>query len=253
MLNIKTINTLLILLIIIYLINYLSNNKIINLINKLKNKIENFTISIPFSRQKDFPYINNYNYNMDNFDDNTYYLYNFIDSLIKPNNYYYNLAYNNINMIKADDRLTMKILDYLNIILNSNQFIFNNIKLLNDIYYYESEYGKNIELFKIISETYFKNKYLGKLIFSIELFINNNNLNINIINIKLIGNYSSNKNNNKNKNDNINFVNDKNTFINDDLFDKIFIKTNNSNNNNNNDTDASLIPSIIDISESSQE
>ena len=88
------INTILILLIIIYLINYLTNGNIINTFSNYsslcKNKIENFmdlsfsnTPKIPFTSQLDFPYMNNDS--NDIFDSDTYNLYNFINSLIKPN------------------------------------------------------------------------------------------------------------------------------------------------------------------------
>ena len=188
------INTLLILIIIIYLINYLTNGSIVNAINNYsqlcKNKIENFmgltyinkkgvysnSPDIPFINQTDFPYM--IGDTIDNFKDETYHLHNFINMLIKPNINIYELTLLNSKRILANKEFQNEIINYLIKIFNSGYFIFSDIKLLNNLYYYKNPKGKDIEIFKFSANVSLNNEYnnksLGNLIFAVELFIHEN-------------------------------------------------------------------------------
>jgi hypothetical protein len=289
------INTIIILLVIIFIINYLTDGKILKLFNDYRsvceNTIENFNGNtyqnekenfpnihkMPFTGQLDFPYMNN-NTN-DVFDSDTYNLYNFINTLITPNINQYELTTSNTKRILGNKDFHDKIIDYIYTITNSGYFIFDNIKLLNKIFYYINPRGKDIELFKFNSNVYlnngFKKRFIGNFIFSLELFIHEDkysNFNkyctprisqssqnefIAIINIKLLGNITK-KNNINKHNTNINKAIDINNKMNDsfnnyfvkrDIYDDLFIKPADSSNIIN-DTENSLIPSIINISQS---
>lgn len=266
------LNILLFLILTLYLIDYLTHKQlskiIIKLINRFyalyKTKIEKFTDllqdgkirsttgNIPFITQPDFPYMNNYT--MHNFDEKTYYLYNFLDSLITPHANIYELTYSSNNeRILATGDIKNDIIRYLDNIFNTGQFQFYDIKLLNDIYYYTHHMGKNIEMFKFTASVKYKSKYFGSLIFAIELFIkekryfNVNKLLYNfsneslfhcnkqsllILSIKLLGNLSPNKN------------------LSNEIFDNFFIKSEEKYSASINDTENSLIPSIVTISAS---
>ena len=281
------INTLLILIIVIFLINYLTDDKIIGLFNDYsslcKNKIENFigityandksvysnTAIIPFANQLDFPYMNNNN--NDTFDTDTYNLYNFITTLITPNINIYELTASNTKRILGNANFHNEIINYINIVFNSGFFIFSDIKLLNKIFYYKNPRGKDIEMFKFNANVSLNNglkqKFIGNFIFSIELFIHEDkhyhkyneysiysskkNEYIAIINIKLLGKLSKNeKYNNIKLNDNKIKESFNNYFVNRDIYDNLFIKPKPIETPNIINESDSLIPSIINISQS---
>jgi hypothetical protein len=266
------INKIIVLILILYVINYLTNgklNKILtNVTNNCKKNIENFknliydnkifstTPKIPFIEQNDFAYKLNNTNNL--FTDETYLLYNFMNSLIKGNLPIFELTNSNTTRLLADQSFTDDIISYINKILNTDKFIFSDINLLNNIYYYKNPGGKYVEIFKFSTNITLNNKLIGNFIFAIELFINENkyqnNLNnltkyqysngltfnciknevINILSIKLLGKSNINE-------EVINYKNE--------IFDDLFIKPGIS----NNDTENSLIPSMINISYSYDE
>ena len=147
-----------------------------------------------------------------------------------------------------------KILHFLNNILNTGNFIFSNIELLNHIYYYKVKDGKSIEMFKFSANVIFKKEYkkkiLGDIIFSIDLFVNDSikdttrlktirklytseidDMDIKINTIKILG-----------KN------------INESYYDDLFIKSNNENSTDEyNISENSLIPSIVNITQTISE
>jgi len=239
---------------------------------------------IPFANQLDFPYMNNNN-NNDIFNLDTYNLYNFINTLITPNINIYELTSSNTDRILGDKNFHDKIINYIYTIFNSSYFIFSDIILLNKIYYYKNPRGKDIEIFKFNAIVYLNNglnkRKIGNFIFSLELFIHEdknyhkyNNFNkysiystkneyIAIINVKLLGNLLK-KNNNfceqkkkniKNVIDINNKMNDSfnNYFVNRNKYNDLFIKPTNKIPDIINDTENSLIPSIINISQSYDE
>jgi hypothetical protein len=251
------INTILILILLLLFLNYLTNNKLLLIfkkyLNYYKSNIETFignsknlpyfnTPNIPYQNQKDFPYFIN---------DDIKQLYFFINSFIKPNTNIYELTSSNTKRNNADNNLINDLINFLIITFNCNGFTFYNIKLLDKIYYYNNPRGAEIEPFNFSSDVYYNGKKIDNFNFYIELFLRkdyNYNKNIFIISlIKLIKN--SNRNNKINSNKikaNKEHLKNNTEMIN--TFNDIFIK--NNNNNNENDSDDSLIPSNIELSNS---
>ena len=254
------LNQILILVILLIIINFITDGKLLQIIkmylNNLKNNIEPFmgftytdkrgvyknTPDIPNLGQLDYPYHNyNYDTNMNN-------LYFFLSNLISSNINIYELTSSNSNKIPADYSFEKEILNYLNIMLNNNNYLFKNIKLIDKIYYYINPRGKEIESFTFVSDVYLKNnKLINKLYFYIELFVKNdvlfNNEIFVILNIRLIDNNSKIISKQKVKKINKNM----NTTVND-----LFI-INNNKIKNGYDSDNSLIPSNINISDNATE
>lgn len=146
-----------------------------------------------------------------------------------------NLNKNNKNKIQANNDFINKLLSSLKII-NSNKFQFINPKINQNIYYYEYPNGKLIKPF--VLNTIVNNKNINIEIVS---FLYNNNtiaiLDIKLVNFKLKPQYKfKNKNKNKKKEKEIE---------NEDIFIKPTVTFDN---NDKNDTDASLIPSVIEFS-----
>ena len=271
------IYTLIILTIIIFIINYLTEGK---LLNNCKSICEKFigndnAKTLPFTGQLDFPYMN-YNTN-DIFDTDTYNLYNFINSLIAPNINQYELTPSQPQKIMADKKMYSVIVNYIKTSTNSGYFIFDEIKILDNIFYYNNPRGKEIEMCKFSANVSLNNglrkRFIGNLVFMLDLFIHediykkydtytNSSLENNfiaIINIKLLGNISKASNDIPNKKKAINIkkakdinkkMNDSfnNYFVNRDVYDNLFIKP--AEPNIINDTENSLIPSAIDFSQS---
>jgi len=209
-----------------------------------KERVFNNVPNIKYSHQKDYPYISTTM--NDNIMDG---LYNYISNLRTVNINNYELNNSNSKRIPADYKLENNILKQLYNVLNCKHYKFEKIKLLDKIYYYENYRGKDIEPFNFSADVYFKNKIINKMTFYIEIFIRNDHYNsdyITILNIKLINIPS---NNNKMKA--IMDMRTRNTQI-DDLFQNYFVKNDNLIKSNiNNDSDNSLIPSTVDISNDS--
>jgi len=253
-------NQVLILVIVLIFINYITDGKLLEIIkinlNIFKNNIEPFigltyksnrgpykTVpNIPNNGQLDYPYHNyNYNQEMNN-------LYFFLSNLITNNTNIYELTSSNNRKINATYCFEKKILNYLHTILNKGNYLFKNIKFIDKIYYYDNPRGKEIESFKFVSDVYLKNnRPINKLYFYIELFLRNDiqfkeEIFV-ILNIRLVDNNSKIVAKQKMKKMNNNMVNS----VND-----IFI-INDNKINTGYDSDNSLIPSSINISNDATE
>ncbi len=181
------INKILILIIIIFLINHLTNGKILDTIKSYfiicKEKVEGFiglTYTnkkkiypnhpiIPYELQRDFPHINKNDPNK--LDNESYILYNFMKNLINVNTNYSELTPSKDPSIPADKTLINDIMNQLTKILNCHGFRFNNIKLLDKIYYRENYRGKEIELFNIKANVSYRGKPIGTVIMNFETFM----------------------------------------------------------------------------------
>jgi hypothetical protein len=163
--------------------------------------------------------------NFDMTDELNVYLKNFIT------NVNINLNKNNKNKIQANNEFINKLLLSLKII-NSNKFQFINPKINQSIYYYEYPNGKLIKPF--VLNTIINNKNINIEIVS---FLYNNNtiaiLDIKLVDVKIKPQYKF-KNRNKKK-----------EIANEDIFIKSTVPFDDK---DKNDTDASLIPSIIEFS-----
>ena len=174
-------------------------------------------------------------------------IYKFINTLTKLKTDIMNL--NNTDIIKMDtnDILYNKILLYLNYIFNTGNYLFNNIKIVNNIYYYKNQFGKYIKSLIITSDiSLIKNNnvlFKKKLTMVLQCFIYDKKYyytcedNITILSINII-------NNDKTLD---NFISQ------DEIIDNISNIDNNiiSNNDISNiiSSDNSLIPSLIDLSD----
>ncbi len=182
------INKLLFLIIIIFLINHLTNGQISETIKRYlmlcQDKIENFTGLTLFNNKKyltmtDFacdieanknlPYLNSNDIN--NLDDEMYSFYRFINNMVTPNINTYELKSSRTKKIQSDSALNQEILNQMNKIFNSKGYKFNNIKLIDNIFYYENKIGKDFEPFNFTADITYREKYLGKVLINIELFL----------------------------------------------------------------------------------
>jgi hypothetical protein len=284
----KLIKTLFFLILILYLINYLIKRENINNLS-IDEKAQfyhllmtNTTLSSIFNQILSIIYKSSYSIincikiffitiykflipdnktdtNMDKLNQ-TYNLNKFINSLVQINKEFPSLI--NLQSIRciADRKLFNQIMLYINNILNSGVYRFINLKVFDNIYYYKFNNNRYIEIFKFTADVYLEKNILGNLIFAIELLMKDNFENKSsyskddmlIINFKFLGNNNSNNN-----------------LLSNELFDKLFIKTerkidiesildftvsNDSKDKLKNvyvETENSLIPSIVNISESS--
>lgn len=159
--------------------------------------------------------------NLDISDELNIYLKNFITNV--------NLNKNNKNKIQANSDFVNRLLSSLKII-NSNKFQFINPKINQNIFYYDYPNGKLIKPFIL-------NTMVNNTIINIEIvsFLYNNNniaiLDIKLVNVKVKPQYKF-----KSKNKEI---------LNEDIFIKPTITYDAK---DKNDTDASLIPSVIEFS-----
>ena len=159
--------------------------------------------------------------NLDISDELNIYLKSFITNV--------NLNKNNKNKIQAKSDFINKLLSSLKII-NSNKFQFINPKINQNIFYYDYPNGKLIKPFIL-------NTMVNNTIINIEIvsFLYNNN-NIAILDIKLVDVKVKPQYKFKSKNKEI---------LNEDIFIKPTIIYDDK---EKNDTDASLIPSVIEFS-----
>jgi len=282
----KLIKTLFFLILILYLINYLIKRENINNLS-IDEKAQfyhllmtNTTLSSIFNQILSIIYKSSYSIincikiffitiykflipdnktdtNMDKLNQ-TYNLNKFINSLVQINKEFPSLI--NLQSIRciADRKLFNQIMLYINNILNSGVYRFINLKVFDNIYYYKFNNNRYIEIFKFTADVYLEKNILGNLIFAIELLMKDNFENKSsyskddmlIINFKFLGNNNSNNN-----------------LLSNELFDKLFIKTerkidiesildftvsNDSKDKLKNvyvETENSLIPSIIEFSQ----
>ena len=252
------INTILILIIIIFLINFFSNGQIFNtlkrIFNNCKKNIETFTkkkdiefftnknydclpsnnTNIPFSSQPDFPYINK-----NNLDEETYNLYEFINFIVTKNVNNYELTPSHGQRTKVPKNIENNIIIILSNIFNCNGYNFNNIKLNENIYYYENYRGKEFEPFIFTTDVMHNNKNLGNITLVIDCFLRYDKKNslLTITSLKIIK-----RNKNQIIQENKELISNMNDTVND-----LFIKPKKQVSFENDDTDNSLIPSIDDI------
>jgi len=178
------INTILILIIIIFLINYFSNGQILTslkrIFNSCQTNLESFTnkkpgcyphnsFNIPFANQVDLPYINNND--IKNMNADTFGIYDFINSLVTKNVNIYELTPSSGQKIQVNKDMEQYILNNLLTISNCNKYFFSNIKLSQDLYYYENYKGKDFEPFIFTTDINHDNKNLGNYSLVIDCFL----------------------------------------------------------------------------------
>jgi hypothetical protein len=181
------INKILILVIVVFLINHLTEGKIMETIQSYfticKEKLEGFiglTYTdkrgiysnhpvIPYELQRDFPFINKND--PDTLDEESYKLYSFMKNLVNINTNFTELTPSNSKSIPADQVLVDELMKQLYKILNCHGFRFDNIKLLDKIYYRENHRGKEIELFSISADAFYRGKPIGSVVMNFETFL----------------------------------------------------------------------------------
>lgn len=168
----NTLNKILIMLLILYLINHLTEGRLLNTfnyyINMCRRNVESF-IGLKYNNIKGIT--TSANQQQKDLDDDDYRLYQFMDNLIAVNTNMNELTGSHSRRILADASTVDEILNQLDKILNHHGFTFNNIKLLDKIYYYENPRGKEIESFNISADVYYKNKLIGSVIMNFETFL----------------------------------------------------------------------------------
>ena len=169
------INTILILLIILFLINHFSNGQILltlkRIFNSWKTNVEFFTGKqpwcYPFTKQDV------------NIDDH-------INSLITKNINNYELSSSNKELIKVNKDVGTYLLNNLSVIFNNNKYFFSNIKLNQELYYYENFKGKEFEPFIFTTDILYDNNNLGNYTIVIDCFLLYDKNQIIIKNMKII-------------------------------------------------------------------
>jgi hypothetical protein len=255
------INTILILIIVVIFLNYFTENKLFYIIkkylNSCKSNVENFmgityNINTPYNNTPNIPFVNqkDFGYNLTN-KHSMKQLYFFVNSFIKPNLNMYELTRSDSKQLSADNKLEYEILNYIIKTFNCYGYTFYNIKILDKIFYYTNPRGFEIEPFNFSSEIYYNSNLIDTFIFNIELFLRNDinyqSKQFSILSIKLINESNKNKIKNKAKKDVIKMNKEMNN-----TFDSIFIKNNKIiNNDYDNDSDNSIIPSNIQMSNDS--
>ena len=172
---------------IIFVINHLMEGQILNTIKGFfttcNDKTEKFigatytnkkgvhpnVPDVPYASQKDFAYINQNDIN--NLDDETYRLYRFINNMVTPNVNIYELTSSRGKKTKASNELVNEIVSHLERIFNCSGYKFSNIKLLDQISYYENPRGKELESFNFSSAVSYQGKSIGSVVINIESFL----------------------------------------------------------------------------------
>jgi len=179
------INKILILVIIIFVINHLMNGQILNTLKGLftasdtekfigstytnKKGVYSNVPQVPYDSQRDFAYINQND--IDELDDETYRLYRFINNMVTPNINIYELTSSRGKKIKASNELVKEIIVHLERIFNCSGYKFFNLKLIDQIVYYENPRGKELESFNFSSDVTYHNKSIGSVVINIESFL----------------------------------------------------------------------------------
>jgi hypothetical protein len=263
------INTILILIIIIFLINHFSNGQILTTLKRIFNScqqnIESFTgkqkecyrfnaMDIPFATQLDFPYINRTDNK--NLDEETYRMYEFLNDIVTKNVNNYELSPSYGERTKVSKLIETQIINILSNMFNCKGYQFNNIKLNQDIYYYENYKGKEFEPFIFTTDIVHNNKIINNVTLLIDCFLryDKNNNQLTIKSLKIIKRNSVNNIQEIAIKKNLQITNQMNNTFNDiqisndtnDLFIKPPINIKKQVSFQNNETD-SLIPSIDEI------
>ena len=179
------VNKILILVIIIFVINHLTNGQILNTIKGLftgcntekfigatytnKKGVYSNVPQVPYDSQRDFAYINQND--IDELDDETYRLYRFINNMVTPNINIYELTASRGKKIKASNELVKEIIVHLERIFNCSGYKFSNLKLMDQIVYYENPRGKELESFNFSSDVSYHGKSIGSVVINIESFL----------------------------------------------------------------------------------
>ncbi len=182
----KMINNILILIIIIFVINYLTEGQIFDFVSRFfsqcSSNVEHFmgvthpvncikpnVPIIPFAIQKDFAYINQSD--IKNLDEETYRLYRFINDLVTVNVNFYELTPSDGTRVEASPEFTQEILNHLNKIFNCKGYKFENIKILEPLYYYKNPRGKELEMFNISADVSYLSNKLGSVMLNLDCFL----------------------------------------------------------------------------------
>jgi hypothetical protein len=230
-------------------------NILSNAFTTCKNKVENFmgltytnkrgvfsnTPEIPYQSQLDFDYINN-EVTSKHLDEESYKLYKFLDSIVRPDNNMYQLTASNAERYEASKQFEEDLLSKLSKLLNCKGYQVDNIKLLERLVILKNPRGIEIEPFKISAEISYKGKMMGTITLYIESFYryDSNPKMLTIQKIKLIDRTKT-KSVPKPKVDSILKINKE--------FDasSVFIKSNVQ--EDFNVSDDSLIPSVVNLSD----
>jgi hypothetical protein len=108
---------------------------------------------------------------IDELDDETYRLYRFINNMVTPNINIYELTSSRGKKIKASNELVKEIIVHLERIFNCSGYKFFNLKLIDQIVYYENPRGKELESFNFSSDVTYHNKSIGSVVINIESFL----------------------------------------------------------------------------------
>jgi hypothetical protein len=169
----------------IFVINHLTNGQILNTIKGLftgcntekfigatytnKKGVYSNVPQVPYDSQRDFAYINQND--IDELDDETYRLYRFINNMVTPNINIYELTASRGKKMKASNELIKEIIVHLERIFNCSGYKFSNLKLMDQIVYYENPRGKELESFNFSSDVSYHNKSIGSVVINIESFL----------------------------------------------------------------------------------
>jgi len=194
------VNKIIILIIMIVIINHLMNGEILNKIRRIFTifNTEKFIEGIDTNKKivdsnlHQVPYESQNNINEIN--DETYRLYRFINNMVTTNINIYELTASRGKKIKASNELKKEIIVHLERIFNCSGYKFLNLKLIDQINYYENPRGKELESFNFSSDIFYYNKLIGSFVINIESFLREDNFYQNhskygfftIINIKLV-------------------------------------------------------------------
>jgi hypothetical protein len=157
------INKILILVISILLINYLTEGKIIETIYRYlttcKDKFESF-VNIKRTSMS-----NNISEN------DSYQLYRYVNNMVTPYVNVYELTSDRTHKLAAPISLVNELIDHISKIFNSSGYKFDNITILDKIYWYENARGKDIDAFNFSADIKYRGKSIGTWIFNIECFL----------------------------------------------------------------------------------
>jgi len=202
------LNNLILLVVLLVLANYLSKGSIINVLLKYYEKlkdylwgdnVENFSnfnygdftglsgftgktfqgIGNYFSttpeivHDQDFKYIFNADYNVKELqhrDDKVMRkLFNFLQGLVSISKNFYELNPSNYEEKPLNNSDCIILINYLTKYLNSGDFSFDNIEMLDEIKYYDNLNMKEIQPFRLSANLSLNSKEIGKIILIIEI------------------------------------------------------------------------------------
>jgi len=202
------LNNLILLVVLLVLANYLSKGSIINVLLKYYEKlkdylwgdnVENFSnfnygdftglsgftgktfqgIGNYFSttpeivHDQDFKYIFNADYNVKELqhkDDKVMRkLFNFLQGLVSISKNFYELNPSNYEEKPLNNSDCIILINYLTKYLNSGDFSFDNIEMLDEIKYYDNLNMKEIQPFRLSANLSLNSKEIGKIILIIEM------------------------------------------------------------------------------------